>query len=43
MREVGDGSNVEPESKEQEVDMSNAELIDSNLSFSKGECNSNQE
>ena len=34
---AGDGSNVEPESKEQEVDMSNAELIDSNLSFSKGE------
>ena len=34
---AGDGSNVEPENKEQEVDMSNAELIDSNLSFSKGE------
>ena len=33
---VGDGSNVEPESKEQEVDMSNGS-IDSNLSFSKGE------
>ena len=29
----GDGSNVEPESVEQGVDMSNAELVDSKLSF----------
>ena len=28
---AGDGSNVEPENKEQEVDMSNAEFIDSKL------------
>ena len=34
---AGDGSNVEPVSGEESVDMSNAELIDSNLAFNKGD------
>ena len=34
---AGDGSNVEPVSGEESVDMSNAELVDSSLAFNKAE------